>query len=157
MWLTRHEKERNHHVTKCCIEPQIGTNFGRELTKHRPSGEVGWTYSRRAIREFYVHLVWKFERFSHNGRPRHRWKIYSEPMYFAFHMTGYPNIHAAFHDLYSRSLLYSIANQAFISSVDVVPSSCVMLYYVLSELFLHRQLVPHSTTQTTRLCQALYV
>lgn len=58
-------------------------------------------------------------------------------------MTGYPNIHAPLHDLHDQSLLYSRANQAFISSVGAVPSSCVMLYYMLSELFLHRQLVPH--------------
>jgi len=34
--IMRHEKERNQHVTKCCIEPQTGMNFGRELRKHRP-------------------------------------------------------------------------------------------------------------------------
>jgi len=51
----------------------------------------------------YVYiLVWKFERFSHHGRPRHRWKIYSETVYFAFHMMGYPNIHASLHELYDR-------------------------------------------------------
>lgn len=31
--VMRHEKERNQHVTNCCIEPQTGTNFGRELNE----------------------------------------------------------------------------------------------------------------------------
>jgi len=58
-------------------------------------------------------------------------------------MTGYSNIHAPLHGLHDRSLLYCRATHVFISSVGVVPSSCVMLFYMLNELFLHRQLVPH--------------
>jgi hypothetical protein len=61
----------------------------------------------------------------------------------AFHMTGYPNIQAPLHDLHDRSLLYSRANQALISSVGVVLSFCIMLYCMLSDLFLHRLLVPY--------------
>jgi len=58
----RHEKERNQHVTKCCIEPHTGTNFGRELRKHKPNGEVDWTRSRRVAVELCVHFSLKIRK-----------------------------------------------------------------------------------------------